>query len=218
MEYRPEDIIASKHGKKESRLVARHQGRLLEIAHLRMLSGGSFVFCLTSPASDVVKIGRATLSQGQMSLGPNEKVIQAKGGVHFSLHPPSKINPALGNSAHIRSNGTAFAKGAIHDSVLNNWHPVETPRNILIFSTAPMESLAETKKESHFVIPVPDTHAGSLKGKVDFYPRDTETVTRYKDCFNEIRGYCPDYLMLISFFLHQPSDPTLLYPERVGGL
>ena len=45
MEYRPEDIIASKHGKKESRLVASHKGKLLEIASLCMTSSGSFVFC-----------------------------------------------------------------------------------------------------------------------------------------------------------------------------
>lgn len=219
MEYRAQDIIASKHGK-ESRLVVCYKGRLLEVAKLSITSGGSFVFSLTSPTSNVINLGSIAVSPGQKQICPSqhETTIQVEGGFHFSLHPPSKINPKLGNTVHIRSNATINKKGAVYDSVINNWYPVDTPRNVLNFYTAPMEKLIETKKTSRFVIPVPDTHIGSLRGKVDFYPRNTQTITRYKSCFNEIHGFCPDYRILISFFLHRPTEPALLYPVKADYL
>ena len=175
---------------------------------------------LTSLRAGVIKIGSGALAsgQGQVSPGSEERIIPSESGFHFSLHPPSKINLTLGNTAHIRSNATASKKGAIHDSVINGWYPVDSPRNIMNFYTTSMDKLISTTKVSHFVIPVPDAHEGSLRGKVDFYPRNTQTITQYKSCFNEIHGYCPDYRMLISFFLHRSTEPAILYPVKMGGL
>lgn len=219
MEYRAQDIIASKKGK-ESRLVACHKGRLLEVAKLSITTGGSFIFSLTSPTSNVINIGSIPVFSGQkqISSSQHETTIQAEGGFHFTLHPPSKINPKLGNTAHIRSNATINNKGPVYDSIINNWYPVDTPRNVLNFYTAPIEKLVESKKISCFVIPVPETHIGSVRGKVDFYPRNTQTITRYKSCFNEIHGFCPYYRILISFFLHRPTEAALLYPVKADCL
>jgi len=185
-----------------------------------MTGGGSFIFSLTSPTSETVKIGSVAMrqGQGQVSPGVNEKIIRADGGFHFSLHPPSKINPSIGNSAHIRSNAAKGKKGAIHDSVITNWFPVDTPRHIMNFYTAPMDKLVQTTKTAHFKIPVVDTHSGSLRGKVDFYPRNTEAVTRYKSCFNEIHAFSPYYRILISLYLHAAIEPCIIYPIKIDGL
>jgi hypothetical protein len=203
------DFIASKTGKK-LRVLAQHKKRMLEICQIGFTEKGSFYFILTGVLMQDLKFGRAFLNKEEKKFEKEEsdKVFKCASGFHVSLHPPP------GNCLHIRAN----QKGPIMETIKNFWYPVSTPRNVLRFWTAPLLNLRDSLKKSCLSIPVPDNHSGSIYGKIDFYPSNTNKHYLPQNAYNRIYGISPLYQINISFMLAPAIDPHIIYPESANQL
>jgi len=202
------DVVAKKDGKK-IRLGVHWRKQWINFCTLKFLKDSSLIFSSkfhnSTPAIDI-----GSARQFKKGFALHTQVVDRHGvsnGCHFTLHP-------RGQSMHLRKN----LGGKILETRKINWFPVTTPFNLLYLYSLPLDICAPDSKEPNFFGPFPDDYTNSVQVAVDIFPRQTKEHSPYQQSVWIYWGYCPDYLVRISFnrldqkteaLLHWPNDSRL---------
>src|SRR3989338_11441174 len=124
-------------------------------------------------------------------------------GCHITLHPRKQRFQSI---MHFRKNA-----GEILETRRINWFPVTSPFNLLRLYSLPLDLCVSDKKQLSFFAPFPDDYTNSVQVKIDIFPRQTVEHFPNQQSVWIYWGYCPNYLVRISFNLLDQKTSALLY-------
>jgi hypothetical protein len=195
------EVIAKKDGKK-TRLGIHWRKKWINFCSVQFLKDGSLVF--TSKfhnSAPIINIGSARqIKEGFTLHTQTPEQHELDQGCHISLHP-------RGQSMHFRKN----SGGKILHTRAIKWFPVVAPFNLLCLYSLPLDMCVFDNKQQNFFAPFPDEYTNSVQVVVDIFPRQTTEHFPHQQSVWIYWGYCPDYLVRITFNRLEQRTPALLY-------
>jgi len=155
-----------------------------------------------------LEIGTTRVYKNKIVEQQPSDMFKIKSGCHISLHPRGQV-------MHLREN----SKGKVLSEKRFNWYPVKEPFHLLNLYSPPLDQCTASQRTTPFFAPAPKGYKDSILLKVDIFPRNAKEHFPYCESIWEYWGYCPDYLVRVSFILtNQRIDPMLLWPLDDGLL
>ncbi|HCR35952.1 hypothetical protein A2130_00310 [Candidatus Woesebacteria bacterium GWC2_33_12] len=194
----------SKLDKKESRLGVNWRNKWINFCSVNFTEDGSFIFSSKFHNNkEPIEVGTSRLVGQTLVNHKKEQNHIISNGCHISLHPEKQV-------MHFREN----FPGKILYTRKFHWYPVDTPFNLLYLYSPPLDTCLADKKKCPFFTPIQDNYTSSIQLKIDLFPRDTQEHFPQKNSVWIFWGYCPRYLVRISFNLINQRVPALIYwPE-----
>ncbi|OGK25271.1 hypothetical protein A3A46_03580 [Candidatus Roizmanbacteria bacterium RIFCSPLOWO2_01_FULL_37_13] len=196
--------IVNKLDKKKAKLGVHWQNKWINFCSVNFTADGSFIFSSKFHNNKkTIEVGTSRLINQTFINHKREHNHTISNGCHISLHPKKQV-------MHFREN----FPGKILYVREFRWFPVNIPFNLLYLYTFPLDICFADKKKCHFFTPIQDHYTSSIQLKVDIFPRNTQKHFPNKNSVWIFWGYCPDYLVRVSFNLISQRVPALIYwPE-----
>lgn len=156
----------------------------------------------------VLELGTLTGHGHQIVRQERTDKYEIKNGFHISLHPRGQV-------MHLREN----PKGKVLSEKKFEWFPVKTPFHLLSLHSPPLDTCEKSKKTTPFFAPAPEHYKDSILVKVDIFPRERTQHLPYEKAIWFFWGYCPAYLVRVSFILsNQRTAPIVYWPLGDGKI
>lgn len=198
------EIIARKDSKK-TRLGIHWKGQWINFCTVEFLKDGSFVFSSKfHNSAQSIDIGSAKQTkEGFVLHTENSNQYTIENGFHITLHPRGQVMQFRKNFG-----GPILRKREI------NWFPVNTPFNLLHLYSPPLDICETESRKPDFIAPFPDEYTNSISMTIDIFPRNTEEHINYTSSIWVFWGWCPNYLVRVSFNkLNERTSALLLWPN-----
>jgi len=204
-----ENPIVKKIDEKETRLGVNWRDKWINFCSVNFTKDGSFIFSSKFHNGGPIEIGSSELAKQTFVNHKKEQSHVVAGKCHISLHPEKQV-------MHFRENfpGKILCKREF------TWFPVKVPFNLLYLYSPPLDMCLADNKKCPFFTPIPNNYTNSVQLKVDVFPRNTQEHFPNKNNIWIFWGYCPYYLVRISFnLINQRVQPLIYWPEdKILGL
>lgn len=195
--------------KKQVRLGLLRNSAFINFCTIGFTEDNSLIFTSKFHVKEgMLEIGTSRAYKDRIVQHPPSEMFKIKTGSHISLHPRGQV-------MHLREN----PKGKVLSEKKFDWFPVRKPFHLLNLYSPPLDQCTASQKTTPFFAPAPKGYKDSVLLKVDIFPRNVTEHFPYRESIWMFWGYCPQYLVRVSFILtNQRNDPMLLWPLDDGLL
>ena len=200
------DII-KKITKKQIRLGLLWHNSFISFCTLGFTADNSFIFSSNFHIREgLLEIGTTKVYKNQQMKHLGSNSCEIKNGCHISLHPRGQV-------MHIREN----QNGPVLSEKTFNWFPVKKTFHLLSLHSPPLDECEKSKKTTPFLAPAPQDYKDSILLQVDIFPKETKQHFAHPKTIWFFWGYCPEYLVRVSFILSgQRCSAILFWPVDEG--